>query len=171
MKVAGLFAGIGGFEVGLARGGHDSVLLCEIAAPARAVLGSHFGDTDCHPDITELRSLPSDIELLTAGFPCQDLSQAGMTAGIDGARSSLVHQVFRLIDYKPVPWLVLENVSFMLQLGRGKALRVIVEALEERGYRWAYRVANSLAFVPQRRERVFLVATSTKIPKYQYVGV
>jgi DNA (cytosine-5)-methyltransferase 1 len=118
---------------------------------------------DCHPDVTELRSLPLDSEILVAGFPCQDLSQAGMTAGIDGKRSSLVHHVFRLLDRRPIPWLVLENVSFMLQLGRGKALRVIVEALEERGYRWAYRVVNSLAFVPQRRERVFLVATNTDV--------
>ena len=47
--------------------------------------------------------------------------------------------------------------------GCGKALRVIVDALEDRGYRWAYRVVNSLAFVPQRRERVFLVATNTEI--------
>jgi DNA (cytosine-5)-methyltransferase 1 len=86
-----------------------------------------------------------------------------MTAGIDGERSGLVQHVFRLLDNHPVPWVVLENVSFMLHLGRGKALRVIVEALEERGYRWAYRVVNSLAFVPQRRERVFLVATKTEI--------
>ena len=50
----------------------------------------------------------------------------------------------------------------MLHLGRGKALRVIVDAFEDRGYRWAYRVVNSLAFVPQRRERVFLVASKTE---------
>ena len=161
MKVAGLFAGIGGFEIGLSRGGHDSALLCEIATTARAVLARHFAEVDCRPDVTELRDLPSEVELLVAGFPCQDLSQAGMTAGIDGKRSKLIHHVFRLLDQNPVPWLVLENVSFMLQLGRGRALRVIVEALEERGYRWAYRVVNSLAFLPQRRERVFFVATKT----------
>jgi DNA (cytosine-5)-methyltransferase 1 len=163
MKVAGLFAGIGGFEVGLKRAGHSTVLFCEIAAPACAVLDRHFAGVDCHPDVTELNDLPADVELLVAGFPCQDLSQAGMTAGIDGKRSSLVHHVFRLLDHRPIPWLVLENVSFMLQLGRGKALRVIVDALEARGYRWAYRVVNSLAFVPQRRERVFLIATKTDV--------
>jgi DNA (cytosine-5)-methyltransferase 1 len=163
MKIVGLFAGIGGFEVGLARGGHESILLCEIAKPARAVLISRFDGVDCHPDITDLAALPSEVELLVAGFPCQDLSQAGMTAGIDGERSGLIHHVFRLLDHRPVPWLVLENVSFMLHLGRGKALRVIVEALEERGYRWAYRTVNSLAFVPQRRERVFLAATKTNV--------
>jgi DNA (cytosine-5)-methyltransferase 1 len=163
MKVAGLFAGIGGFEIGFAETGHDVVLLSEIATSARAVLTTQFAEVDCHPDVTELRSLPSEVELLTAGFPCQDLSQAGMTAGIDGKRSSLVHHVFRLLDQAPVPWVVLENVSFMLRLDRGKALQVIAEAFEERGYRWAYRVVNSLAFVPQRRERIFLIATRTDL--------
>lgn len=163
MRAAGLFSGIGGFELGIGRGGHESILLCEIAAAARAVLASRFAGVDCYPDVTKLCSLPSDVELLVAGFPCQDLSQAGMTAGIDGDRSGLVHHVFRLLDAHPIPWVVLENVSFMLHLGRGKALRVIVDALEDRGYRWAYRVVNSLAFVPQRRERVFLVATKTEL--------
>lgn len=163
MRVAGLFAGIGGFEVGLERGGHESVLLCEIAAAAREVLAHRFVGVDCHPDVADMRSLPPDVDLLVAGFPCQDLSQAGLTAGIDGNRSGLVRHVFRLLDEHPVPWVVLENVSFMLHLGRGKALRVIVDALEDRGYRWAYRVVNSLAFVPQRRERVFLVATRTDL--------
>jgi DNA (cytosine-5)-methyltransferase 1 len=86
-----------------------------------------------------------------------------MTAGIDGDRSGLVGHVFRLLDERRVPWVVLENVSFMLHLARGKALRTLVEAFEERGYRWAYRVVNSLAFVPQRRERVFLVATTSDV--------
>jgi DNA (cytosine-5)-methyltransferase 1 len=162
VKTAGLFAGIGGFEVGLAESGHEAVFLCEIANPARAVLNEHFGGVACHPDITELRDLPLDVELLVAGFPCQDLSQAGMTAGITGERSGLVQHVFRLLDRHRTPWIVLENVSFMLHLGRGKALRVITEALEERGYRWAYRIVNSLAFVPQRRERFFLAATTTE---------
>lgn len=163
MKVVGLFAGVGGFEIGLARAGHETVLLCEIATPARAVLANYFAGVECHPDITRLHHLPYDSELLVAGFPCQDLSQAGMTAGINGERSGLVRHVFRLLDDRPLPWVVLENVSFMRHLGRGRALRVVVEALEERGYRWAYRIVNSLAFTPQRRERIFLVATTTAV--------
>lgn len=161
MKVAGLFAGIGGLELGLAASGHETRLLCEIWEPARAVLSRRFSKISCKKDVRDLESLSSDIELLTAGFPCQDLSQAGMTAGIDGLRSGLVGEVFRLIDGHRVPWLVLENVSFMLQLHGGRAMDTLVRALEERGYRWAYRVVNSQSFVPQRRERVILVATNT----------
>jgi DNA (cytosine-5)-methyltransferase 1 len=163
VKVAGLFAGIGGLETGLASAGHEAVLLCEIWEPARAVLQKRMHGIPCHKDICRLSSLPADVELLTAGFPCQDLSQAGMTAGIHGARSGLVGEVFRLLDERRVPWVVLENVSFMLQLHGGQAMTRLVEAFEERGYQWAYRVVNSQSFLPQRRERVLLVATNSGV--------
>jgi DNA (cytosine-5)-methyltransferase 1 len=161
MKVAGLFAGIGGLESGLSSTGHETLMFCEIWEPARAVLSAHYPEIPNEPDITKLKGLPDDVEIVVGGFPCQDLSQAGLTAGIGGSRSSLVGHVFRLLDQRKVPWVVLENVSFMLHLDRGRGLRTLVEAFEERGYRWAYRVVNSLAFLPQRRERVLFVATST----------
>lgn len=163
MKVAGLFAGIGGLERGLSSAGHETSLLCEIWEPARAVLAKKMAHVPCVRDIRELKSLPSEVDLLVGGFPCQDLSQAGLTAGIDGARSGLVGEVFRLLDYRRAPWVVLENVSFMLQLDKGRAMRFLIESFEERGYRWAYRVVNSLAFLPQRRERVLFVATTTEV--------
>jgi DNA (cytosine-5)-methyltransferase 1 len=163
LRVAGLFAGIGGLEVGLGEAGHRASLFCEISPTARAVLQARFPGVRCEPDIRSLSSLPDEVELLVGGFPCQDLSQAGLTAGIDGARSGLVGRVFDLLDRRPVPWVLLENVSFMLQLDRGRALATLVEAFEERGYRWAYRVVNSLAFLPQRRERVLFLATTTDV--------
>lgn len=169
MKVAGLFAGIGGVEAGLAKAGHHSALLCEVWGPAQAVLAARFPGIPCESDVRHLTGLPEEIELLTAGFPCQDLSQAGLTAGIGGLRSGLVGHVFRLLDERRVPWVVLENVSFMLQLDKGRALRTLVDAFEERGYRWAYRVVNSLSFLPQRRERVLFVATTTSVDPAQVI--
>ncbi|MBZ9700973.1 MULTISPECIES: DNA cytosine methyltransferase [unclassified Mesorhizobium] len=163
MKVAGLFAGIGGLERGLAKAGHETSLLCEIWEPARAVLAERMPDVPCELDVCDLKTLPKEVELLVGGFPCQDLSQAGLTAGIGGARSGLVGEVFRLIDKQRVPWVVLENVSFMLQLDKGSAMRILIDAFEERGYRWAYRVVNSLSFLPQRRERVLFVATTSDV--------
>ncbi|NBB51007.1 DNA (cytosine-5-)-methyltransferase [Rhizobium sp. CRIBSB] len=163
MKVVGLFAGIGGLESGLASAGHETLMLCEIWEPARAVLGSRFPDITIEKDVAELEALPSETDLVVAGFPCQDLSQAGMTAGIGGKRSGLVDHVFRLLDGHRAPWVVLENVSFMLHLDKGRGLRRLIEAFEERGYRWAYRVVNTLAFLPQRRERVLFVATTTDV--------
>lgn len=161
LKVAGLFAGIGGLEVGLAAAGHEAVMFCEIWDPARAVLAARFPGIPCDVDVRSIRSLPDDIDLLVGGFPCQDLSQAGLTAGIEGERSGLVGQIYRLLDARPVPWVVLENVPFMLQLDQGRAMTSLVEAFEARGYRWAYRVINSHSFLPQRRNRVLFVATCT----------
>lgn len=166
LRTVGLFAGIGGLELGLARAGHSTALLCEIDPIARAVLDAQFAEVPKHDDVTTLGRLPRGTELVAAGFPCQDLSQAGKTAGITGARSGLVGEVFRLLERDPVPWLVLENVPFMLKLARGRALDVIIDTIERLGYRWAYRVLDSRAFgVPQRRERVFIVASLEGDPR------
>lgn len=166
LKFAGLFAGIGGIELGLSRAGHESLLLCENEPGARAVLDARFPAIRKHDDVRTLVELPFGTDLVAAGFPCQDLSQAGKTRGIKGARSGLVGEVFRLVSKRRVPWLVLENVPFMLQLAKGEALEVIVAALEHLGYKWAYRVLDSRAFgVPQRRERVIFVASLEHDPR------
>lgn len=160
MHVAGLFAGIGGFELGMHQAGHETALLCDVSPASRAVLQARFPGVPYFDDITALRSLPRAIDVICAGFPCQDLSQAGKTAGLGGQRSSLVGEVFRLLSRRRVPTVVVENVPFMLQLDGGDAIRAIVAEFERRGYRWAYRVVDSWSFgLPQRRERVFLVAS------------
>lgn len=166
MMVAGLFAGIGGIELGLARSGHVTQLLCEIDDGALAVLDARFPEIPKHTDVATLERLPEGTQLVTAGFPCQDLSQAGKTKGIRGARSGLVGEVFRLLHAQRVPWLLIENVPFMLQLAGGEALGVIVAALEDLGYHWAYRVVDSRAFgLPQRRRRVYMVASLHDDPR------
>ncbi len=167
LVVAGLFAGIGGIELGLHQAGHSTDLLCEIDPGASGVLTHHFRKTEVWRDVRTLRALPK-VDVVSAGFPCQDLSQAGRTAGIRGKNSGLVAQVFRLLDSRSrAPrWLLFENVSFMLQLDRGKAMRYLVDELEERGYAWAYRVVDTRAFgLPQRRQRVILLASRTEDPR------
>jgi len=165
LKVAGLFAGIGGLELGLSQSGHRTMALCEIDPGASSVLSARFPRIPIHPDVVKLNVLPKGVNLLAAGFPCQDLSQAGLTVGIAGKRSGLVDEVFRIAEANDVPHLLLENVSFMLHLHRGEAMRYVVKRLEELGYRWAYRVIDSRAFgVPQRRERVYILASRTYDP-------
>jgi DNA (cytosine-5)-methyltransferase 1 len=141
-------------------------MMCEVDPCARAVLAARFPNVRSHDDVRALKTLPREVDLLAAGFPCQDLSQAGMTAGIQGARSGLIGEVFRVLSRRRTSWVLLENVPFMLQLGGGRALEVIIGGLERLGYCWAYRVVDSLAFgLPQRRERVFLVASLDDDPR------
>jgi len=167
LRIAAIFAGIGGIEVGMHAAGHETVVLCEWNEAAQRVLAERFPSLPLVPDVAEMDALPA-VDLVTAGFPCQDLSQAGGTAGIRGERSGLVEHVFRLLDgaeHDPT-WLLLENVSFMLSLDRGEAMRWLTLQLEERGYTWAYRVVDTQAFgLPQRRQRVILLASRVEDPR------
>lgn len=167
MRVVGLFSGIGGFEVGLARAGHRTELLCEIDPGAISVLQRRLPHVpELVEDVTNLRRIPADAELVVAGFPCINLSLAGIKEGIQGRHSALVSHVFRLLRTNRVPTVVLENVPFMLHLNGGAGMMALVREFESLGYRWAYRVVDALAFgLPQRRERVFLVASRVLDPR------
>ena len=139
-------------------------LLCEYWEPASDVLKQRF-DADVVGDICDLESLPK-VDVVTAGFPCTDLSQVGRTAGIDGTESGLVREAFRLIEETPPRWVVLENVPNMLSLNGGAAMSFIADWFEERGWNWAYRTVDSQHFgLRQRRRRVFLVASRTEDPQ------
>jgi len=165
LSVVGLFAGIGGIELGLHEHGHSTRLLCEIEPSAARVLAHHFPTVSLVPDVREILALP-ESDLLVAGFPCQDLSQAGRTAGITGKRSGLVGEVFRLLETAEPRWLLLENVPFMLSLDKGEAMRFLTRELERLGFNWCYRVVNSRAFgLPQRRHRVLMLASRTEDPR------
>src|SRR5262245_24894812 len=147
MRAIGLFSGIGGIEEGFRQMGLSTELLCETDPIARTILQRRFPDLPLEGDIRKLTSLP-EVDVLAAGFPCQDLSQAGRMDGISGRRSGLVKEVFRLLSAtrRPAQWLILENVPFMLHLGGGRAMKVITNALVEHGYRWAYRTIDTRAF-------------------------
>lgn len=165
MRVAGLFAGIGGIELGLEQAGLTTSLLCEVDPRARAVLEHRFPGVPIEPDVSAINRLPPDIDLLTAGFPCQDLSQAGKTSGIFGERSGLIRSVLRLISVAMPPWVLIENVPFLLRLDGGRGIAYVIRNLELLGYHWAYRTVDTRAFgLPHRRERVFLLASRTGDP-------
>ncbi|MGW1324526.1 DNA cytosine methyltransferase [Streptomyces antibioticus] len=165
LTVAGLFAGIGGVELGLQAAGMQTKLLCEWWEPAQAVLEHRFPDTPLHDDIQTLKALP-DVDVVTAGFPCTDLSQAGRTAGIHGEASGLVKHLFELLEDASPRWVVIENVRNMLVLDRGTAMEYLVSEFERLGYTWAYRLVDSrFTGVPQRRQRVIFVASRTEDPR------
>lgn len=175
LSVVGLFAGVGGLELGLELAGHRTLLLCELMPHARAVLSAAGKRDDKYRAFTEAAmaidvtsteltsSLPERFDLLAAGFPCQDLSQAGKAGGINGRRSGLIGHVLGLLGQRrPATrprWVVLENVSFMRHLGGGIGMEVVLNGLSKLGYAWAYREIDSLAFgLPQRRKRLYIVA-------------
>jgi len=167
MRVVSLFSGIGGFELGLARAGFQTVMMCESDPLARSVLRHHFPGIPIRTDIRTLKRLPA-CEILTAGWTCQDLSQAGRTAGIAGDRSGLISEVFRLVQAtKTKPeFILLENVAFALHLQKGAALMFVTSHLEMLGYNWAYRILDSQHFgVPQRRRRLFILASRQLAPE------
>lgn len=175
IKVAGLFAGVGGIELGLSPLGMETHLLCEIEPGARRILERRFPEAEVHPDVTTLDELP-EVDLVTAGFPCQDLSQAGPKRGIGGDKSSLVEHVFRLLEQarsagRQPSMVLFENVSYMLRLDQGRAMGYLVERLEELGYSWAYRVVDARAFgIPQRRQRVIMLASLDADPAAVVLG-
>ncbi|WP_225222154.1 DNA cytosine methyltransferase [Microbacterium gallinarum] len=173
-KVAGLFAGIGGVELGLERAlGNqvETLTFCEWWEPAQSVLRARFHGVPIEPDVREMKRLPEGTNLVTAGFPCTDLSQAGRTAGIGGVNSGLVVNVFRLLEDArhrggALPTLLIENVPNMLALDRGKAMSYLISEIEALGYAWAYRVVDSrFTGVPQRRRRVILLASVDLDPR------
>jgi DNA (cytosine-5)-methyltransferase 1 len=172
IKVSSLFSGIGGLEYGFHAMGCETVLFCENDAAAQAVLRRRFPGVRLQEDVRELQRLPKS-DLLAAGFPCQDLSQAGAKKGIKGHRSGLVVHLFRLIEAsRPRPnWLLIENVPYMLSLGNGAAMRFLVTNIERLGYRWAYRTIDARSFgVPQRRPRVVFLASRTDDPRDVLLG-
>ncbi|HEX4065293.1 MAG TPA: DNA (cytosine-5-)-methyltransferase [Acidobacteriaceae bacterium] len=166
LTMAGIFAGIGGFEIGFRAAGFRASMLSEIDPAAQSVLTKRFPEAILVGDVRQLYGLGS-TDILCAGFPCQDLSQAGATAGIEGGKSGIIREIFRAIRSAGKPrWVILENVPFMLHLAKGAAINYVIDELEALRYRWAYRVIDSRSFgLPQRRRRVYIVASLHDDPR------
>jgi len=132
------------------------------------VLKEHFPGVRLSHDVCAVEALPDDTELLVAGFPCIDVSRAGLRRGLDGQSTGLVRHVFRLLQVakdrnRPVNWVLLENVEALLDRADDQppAIAFVVQQLMDLGFSsWAYRVVSSAGFgVPMRRRRVFIVAS------------
>ena len=134
-------------------------------SPHRTSFATTFRTSRLAGDVELVDALPP-TSVVTAGFPCTDLSQAGRTAGIEGRHSGLVHKALALVADHDATWVLLENVRNMLPLHGGRAMAAITEELERMGFRWAYRVVDSrFTGVPQRRQRVILLASRSEDPR------
>lgn len=163
LRVAGLFAGIGGLDLGLDQSGHKTVFMSEWDPTAQAVLRARMPNVELKGDVREVRRLPK-VDLVTGGFPCQDISQAGKRQGLAGERSGLVWDYLRLIEKSKPEFLLLENVANLLSLKSGAAMRALLMSIEELGYSWAYRLVDSRGFgLPQRRQRVIILGSRSDV--------
>ncbi len=163
MKSVSLFSGIGGFDLGFQRAGIECVAVCEIDKNAQSVLLRRFPEAKLFDDVRKVGKETHErksIDIVCGGFPCQDVSIAGKRAGIAGERSGLWFEFARVIDELEPQWVVIENVPGLLSSNKGKDFAVIVQWLAKRGYGVAWRVLDAQYFgVPQRRRRVFIVAS------------
>ena len=155
-----LFAGIGGFDLGLERAGMACKWQVEIDNQCRMVLAHHWPDTDrSNDDVRECGQHNLEpVDLIAGGFPCQDLSVAGRREGLAGSRSGLWTEFARVLEGLRPRWVIVENVAGLLSSNERRDMGILCGKLAQLGYWWAYRVLDAEYFgVAQRRRRVFIV--------------
>ncbi|HEM4250706.1 TPA: DNA (cytosine-5-)-methyltransferase [Streptococcus suis] len=164
MKFLDLFAGIGGFRLGMERAGHECVGFCEIDPFARKsykAIHDTEGEFEFH-DITRVTDESvreiGRVDVICGGFPCQAFSIAGKRAGFEDTRGTLFFEIARFASILRPKYLFLENVTGLLNHDNGNTFETILGALDDLGYDAEWQVFNSKNFgVPQNRERVFII--------------
>lgn len=163
MKFLDLFAGIGGFRLGMESAGHECIGFCEIDKFARTsykAIHDTEGEVEMH-DITTvsdefIRGIGS-VDVICGGFPCQAFSIAGKRKGFEDTRGTLFFEIARFASILIPRYLFLENVKGLLNHEGGATFETIIRALDELGYDVEWQVLNSKDYVPQNRERVFII--------------
>ena len=164
MKFLDLFAGIGGFRLGMESAGHECIGFCEIDKFARASYKSIHnteGEVELH-DITRVTDESirriGRVDVICGGFPCQAFSIAGARRGFEDTRGTLFFEIARFASILRPKYLFLENVKGLLNHENGITFETIISTLDELGYNVEWQVLNSKDFgVPQNRERVFII--------------
>lgn len=165
LKVAGLFAGVGGIELGFTQAGFQAVVGNEIDKFAAVTYRLNHKNPLILSDIHDLKSseIPK-IEVLTGGFPCQAFSVAGYRRGFNDPRGNVFWEIIRILEDKKPEVVFLENVKNLKNHDGGKTFKVIVEALEKIGYNVQHKVLNASEYssIPQNRERIYIVGFRSK---------
>jgi len=166
MRVGGLFAGIGGIELGFKNAGFNISWANEIDKNACITYRHNHKHTLFEKDLNDLEPTEvSPIEILTGGFPCQAFSIAGYQKGFRDDRGNVFFRILDFIDELKPEVVFLENVKNLVGHDKGKTFeRILYELQEERNYTVKYKVLNSCEYgnVPQNRERIYIVAFKEK---------
>lgn len=164
MKFLDLFAGIGGFRLGMESAGHECIGFCEIDKFARAsykAIHDTEGEIELH-DATgttkkEIKAI-GQVDVICAGFPCQSFSVAGTRRGFEDTNGTLFFEIARFASVLKPKYLFLENVKGLISHDKGYTFETIIGSLDELGYDVEWQVLNSKDFgVPQNRERVYII--------------
>lgn len=159
LKHLDLFSGYGGFTIPASKYGIETINFSEIDKYATAVLKYRFPNIKNLGDITKIKpeDLP-DVDIITGGSPCQDLSVAGKGAGLDGGRSGLFFCFINLIKQKQPMYFVWENVKGAFSSSKGWDFARVQIEMEQAGYDVWWQLINAKDFgVPQNRERIFAI--------------
>lgn len=162
MKVAGLFAGVGGIEIGFEQAGFEPVYANEVDLNASKTYRVNHKHELVVADINDLDSKTfPDHDVLTGGFPCQPFSIGGLRQGFNDAkgRGNVFFKIMEIAKEKKPSVIFLENVKNLVGHDNGNTFKVILEALKDEGYHVKYQVLNSKLHgnIPQGRERIFIV--------------
>ncbi len=159
-----LFAGIGGFRIPLQELKGKCVFTSEFNPYAQKTYELNFGEVPSG-DITklDLNTIPKH-DMLTGGFPCQPFSISGKMKGFEDARGTLIYKVLSIIELKQPKVIFLENVKHLIHHGGGETLKIILGAIEDKGYKVSWQLLNASDFgVPQNRERVIIIGHKKKM--------
>ena len=164
MKFLDLFAGIGGFRLGMESAGHECIGFCEIDKFARESYKA-IHDTEGEIELHDITAVSDEfirgigcVDIICGGFPCQAFSIAGARRGFEDTRGTLFFEIARFASILKPQYLFLENVKGLLNHDKGDTFEVVLSTLDELGYDVEWQVFNSKNFgVPQNRERVFII--------------
>lgn len=162
LRVASLFAGMGGIDLGFQQADFEIVWANEIDSTACRTYRYNFGcEHLAEENISKInpKDVP-DFDVLTAGFPCQPFSIGGLQRGFQDRRGNLFFEIAKVLDVKRPPFVFLENVANLMEHDHGRTFLVIYNTLVEFGYVVKYRIMPSYEYgnLPQTRSRIFLVA-------------
>lgn len=173
LKIASLFAGVGGIDLGFEQTGRfETVYANEIDEKAATTYRMNFDDILDQRDIRDVdtEDIP-DVDVVLSGFPCQAFSVAGYRKGFeDEQNGDLFFETLRVITSKRPRFALLENVKNLVGHDKGKTFRIILEALEQNGYFVKYQVLNASEYgnIPQNRERIYVVAFREEEDYYRF---